>query len=146
MAMGNPTRSKKFHGRLLREQGTTPLPDQISGMKELAKRFPYVDIDRAGIYGHSGGGFATADAMFRYPDFLQGRRMRLLISHQRPVRGAGPSMLGSHRVFQNTSFPEKNARFTPASRAAVTVGALLADQYSSWPAARKTLCCSMTDA
>ena len=35
-------------------------------------------------------------------------------------------MLVSHRVFQNTSLPLKNARLTPASRAASHVGALLA--------------------
>jgi dipeptidyl aminopeptidase/acylaminoacyl peptidase len=40
-------------------------------MKELAQRYKWIDIDRAGIYGHSGGGFATADAMFRYPDFFK---------------------------------------------------------------------------
>jgi dipeptidyl-peptidase 4 len=40
-------------------------------MKELASRFPWIDLDRAGIYGHSGGGFATAGAMFRYPDFFK---------------------------------------------------------------------------
>ena len=40
-------------------------------MKELAGRYPWIDPDRAGIYGHSGGGFATADAMFRYPDFFK---------------------------------------------------------------------------
>src|SRR6185437_13028269 len=37
----------------------------------LAQRYKWIDIDRAGIYGHSGGGFATADAMFRYPDFFK---------------------------------------------------------------------------
>jgi dipeptidyl-peptidase-4 len=40
-------------------------------MKQLADRFKFIDIDRAGIFGHSGGGFATADAMFRYPDFFK---------------------------------------------------------------------------
>ena len=40
-------------------------------MKELARKYPFIDIDRVGIYGHSGGGFATADAMFRYPDFFK---------------------------------------------------------------------------
>ncbi len=42
-------------------------------------------------------------------------------------------MLGSHRVFQNTSFAEKKARFTPASRAASTLARCADDQYSSWP-------------
>jgi len=40
-------------------------------MKQLAAKYPWIDIDRAGIYGHSGGGYATADAMFRYPDFFK---------------------------------------------------------------------------
>jgi dipeptidyl-peptidase-4 len=45
--------------------------DQGAAMKELASRYPWIDLDRAGIYGHSGGGYAAADAMFRYPDFFK---------------------------------------------------------------------------
>src|SRR6202047_1515169 len=44
---------------------------QVTGMKQLAHRYPYIDIERAGIYGHSGGGYATAGAMFHYPDFFK---------------------------------------------------------------------------
>src|SRR5260370_20236101 len=51
--------------------GVSAVPDEVAGMKELAKRYKWIDIDRAGIYGHSGGGYATADAMFRYPDFFK---------------------------------------------------------------------------
>jgi dipeptidyl aminopeptidase/acylaminoacyl peptidase len=51
--------------------GDNTLPDQIAAMKQLAERYPYIDIDKAGIYGHSGGGFAAAGAMFRYPDFFK---------------------------------------------------------------------------
>jgi dipeptidyl aminopeptidase/acylaminoacyl peptidase len=51
--------------------GDNTLPDQVAGMRELAQRYKWIDLDRAGIYGHSGGGFATADAMFRYPDFFK---------------------------------------------------------------------------
>jgi dipeptidyl-peptidase 4 len=40
-------------------------------MRELASRHPFIDIDRAGIWGHSGGGFATAGAMFRHSDFFK---------------------------------------------------------------------------
>jgi dipeptidyl-peptidase-4 len=69
--MGNPTRSKKFHDAYYANMGDNTLPDQITGMKQVAQRFPYIDIDRAGIYGHSGGGYAAADAMFRYPDFFK---------------------------------------------------------------------------
>jgi dipeptidyl aminopeptidase/acylaminoacyl peptidase len=69
--MGNPTRSKKFHDAYYGDMGDNTLPDQISGMKQLASRYPWIDLDRAGIWGHSGGGFAAADAMFRYPDFFK---------------------------------------------------------------------------
>jgi dipeptidyl-peptidase 4 len=69
--MGNPLRSKKFHDFYYGNMGDNTLPDQIAGMKELAQRYPWIDIERAGIWGHSGGGFAAADAMFRYPDFFK---------------------------------------------------------------------------
>ncbi len=69
--MGTPWRSKSFHDAYYGKMGDNTLPDQVAAMKELAQRFPYIDINRAGIYGHSGGGFAAADAMFRYPDFFK---------------------------------------------------------------------------
>ena len=69
--MGTPWRSKKFHEAYYGNMGDNTLPDQVAGMKELAARYPWIDIDRAGIYGHSGGGYAAADAMFRYPDFFK---------------------------------------------------------------------------
>lgn len=69
--MGTPWRSKKFHDAYYADMGDNTLPDQITAMKQLATRYAWIDIDRAGIFGHSGGGFATADAMFRYPDFFK---------------------------------------------------------------------------
>ena len=70
--MGNPDRSKSFHDTWYGAMGRdNTLPDQVAGMKELAQRYPWIDIDRAAMYGHSGGGFITADAMFRYPDFFK---------------------------------------------------------------------------
>jgi dipeptidyl aminopeptidase/acylaminoacyl peptidase len=69
--MGTPWRSKKFHEAYFADMGDNTLPDQVSGMKDLAKRYPWIDIDRVGIYGHSGGGYATAGAMFHFPDFFQ---------------------------------------------------------------------------
>ncbi|MCC6727285.1 MAG: prolyl oligopeptidase family serine peptidase, partial [Saprospiraceae bacterium] len=41
------------------------------GLQQLAERYPYMDLNKVGIWGHSGGGFATAAAMFRYPDFFK---------------------------------------------------------------------------
>jgi dipeptidyl aminopeptidase/acylaminoacyl peptidase len=69
--MGTPWRSKKFHEAYFGDMGDNTLPDQVSGMKELARRYPWIDLDRVGIYGHSGGGYATAGAMFHFPDFFK---------------------------------------------------------------------------
>ncbi len=70
-AMGTPMRSKSFHAAYYGNMGDNGLPDQITGMKQLAERFSWIDIDRVGIYGHSGGGFASTDAILRYPDFFK---------------------------------------------------------------------------
>jgi len=69
--MGTPWRSKKFHEAYYGDMGDNTLPDQVTGMRQLAGRYSWIDIDRAGIYGHSGGGYATASAMFRHPDFFK---------------------------------------------------------------------------
>jgi dipeptidyl-peptidase-4 len=69
--MGTPWRSRTFHEAYYGNMGDNTLPDQVAGMKELAARYPWIDLERAGIYGHSGGGYATAGAMFRYPDFFK---------------------------------------------------------------------------
>ena len=69
--MGTPWRSKKFHEAYYGDMSDNTLPDQIAGMKQLARRYPWIDITRAGIYGHSGGGYAAAAAMFHYPDFFK---------------------------------------------------------------------------
>jgi dipeptidyl aminopeptidase/acylaminoacyl peptidase len=66
--MGTPGRSKAFQDSYYGAMGRdNTIPDQIAGMKQLAARYPYIDLDRAGIWGHSGGGFATTTAMFRFP-------------------------------------------------------------------------------
>jgi dienelactone hydrolase len=70
-AMGTPMRSKSFHAAYYADMGDNGLPDQVAGMKELARRYPWIDIDRVGIYGHSGGGYASTDAILRYPDFFK---------------------------------------------------------------------------
>jgi dipeptidyl-peptidase 4 len=69
--MGTPWRSKQFHEAYYGDMADNTLPDQIAGMKELARRFPWIDITRVGIYGHSGGGYAAAAAMFHYPEFFK---------------------------------------------------------------------------
>jgi dipeptidyl-peptidase 4 len=67
----NPDRSKSFHDACYGSMSENTLPDQIAGLKQLQTRFLFLDLDRVGIWGHSGGGYATASAMFQYPDFFK---------------------------------------------------------------------------
>jgi dipeptidyl-peptidase 4 len=68
---GNPNRSKWYHTygyNNLRDYG---LADKKTAAEQLADRYPFIDIDRVGMWGHSGGGFMTAAAMLEYPDFFK---------------------------------------------------------------------------
>lgn len=47
------------------------LHDQIAGVKQLAAKNGFMDLNRVGIWGHSGGGFATASALFKFPEFFK---------------------------------------------------------------------------
>ncbi|VXB93752.1 Peptidase S9B dipeptidylpeptidase IV domain protein [Flavobacterium sp. 9R] len=67
----NPDRSKSFHDACYGNMADNTLEDQISGMKQLATKYPFMDLDKVGIWGHSGGGYATAAALFRYPEFYK---------------------------------------------------------------------------
>lgn len=69
--MGTPWRSKSFHEAYYGDMGDNTIPDQVTGMKQLASRYPWIDLEKAGMYGHSGGGNATAAAMFHFPDFIK---------------------------------------------------------------------------
>jgi dipeptidyl-peptidase-4 len=68
---GHPSRSKWYHNfgyGNLRDYG---LADKKVAIEQLADRHSFVDIDRVGIYGHSGGGFMSTAAMLVYPDFFK---------------------------------------------------------------------------
>jgi len=69
--MGTPGRSKTFHDTYYGDMGDNTIPDQVAGLKELGMRYRFIDLNKVGIWGHSGGGFATASAMFDYPDFFK---------------------------------------------------------------------------
>jgi dipeptidyl aminopeptidase/acylaminoacyl peptidase len=71
---GTPNRSKAFTDAYYGAMGRhNTIPDQIAGMKELAKRFPWIDIEKTAMWGHSGGGFITAGALLQAPynDFFK---------------------------------------------------------------------------
>jgi dipeptidyl aminopeptidase/acylaminoacyl peptidase len=68
---GHPARSKWYHNYgygNLRDYG---LADKKAAIEQLSYRHDYIDIDRVGIYGHSGGGFMSTAAMLVYPDFFK---------------------------------------------------------------------------
>ncbi len=67
----NPLRSKSYHDLCYGNFADNTLPDQITGIQQLVQKYSFIDTSRVGIWGHSGGGFATAAAMFRYPDFFK---------------------------------------------------------------------------
>ena len=66
--MGTPMRSKSFQDAWYGDMADNTLPDQVAALKQLAARHPWIDATRTGMWGHSGGGNATATALFRYPD------------------------------------------------------------------------------
>lgn len=67
----NPMRTKSFQDMSYGNMAENTLPDQVGAIRQLAKQHAFIDTNRIGIWGHSGGGFATADAMFTYPDFFK---------------------------------------------------------------------------
>jgi len=69
--LGTPLRSRQFSEATYANYGDATLPDQVAVMKQLAQRHKWIDLDRTGIYGHSGGGYRAARAMLTYPDFFK---------------------------------------------------------------------------
>jgi len=68
---GHPARSKWYHNYgygNLRDYG---LADKKAAVEQLADRFTFIDRDKVGIHGHSGGGFMSTAAMFAYPDIFK---------------------------------------------------------------------------
>jgi dipeptidyl aminopeptidase/acylaminoacyl peptidase len=68
---GHPARSKWYHNYgygNLRDYG---LADKKAVAEQLADKYKYIDINRVGIHGHSGGGFMSTAAMLVYPDFFK---------------------------------------------------------------------------
>jgi dipeptidyl-peptidase-4 len=68
---GHPSRSKWYHNYgygNLRDYG---LADKKAAIEQLAARHPYIDLQKVGIFGHSGGGFMSTAALLVYPDFFK---------------------------------------------------------------------------
>jgi dipeptidyl aminopeptidase/acylaminoacyl peptidase len=70
-ALGTPLRSKAFHDAYYGNMGDNGIADHVAALRQLARRYPQMDLNRVGIFGHSGGGFSSTDAILRYPDVFQ---------------------------------------------------------------------------
>ncbi len=70
---GTPQRSNAYHSFGYYNLRDYALADKKTGIEQLAARHPFIDLDRVGIYGHSGGGFLTAAALMLppYNDFFK---------------------------------------------------------------------------
>ena len=68
---GHPSRSKWYHNWGYGNMRDYPLADHKYAIEQLANRHSFIDIDKVGIHGHSGGGFMSTAAMCQYPDFFK---------------------------------------------------------------------------
>jgi dipeptidyl aminopeptidase/acylaminoacyl peptidase len=69
--MGTPGRSKSFQDYYFGRMSDNGIPDHVAAIRQLAAKYSWIDVNKVGIFGASGGGFATADAMFRHADFFK---------------------------------------------------------------------------
>ncbi|MHC4351530.1 MAG: prolyl oligopeptidase family serine peptidase [Planctomycetota bacterium] len=69
--MGTANRSKAFHDVCWKNLKDAGLPDRILWIKAAAKKYPYMDTSRVGIYGTSAGGQSAAGALLFHPEFYK---------------------------------------------------------------------------
>ena len=67
----SPMRGKTYHRFGYGNMRDYPLADDKYAIEQLASRYSFIDINKVGIYGHSGGGFMAASAILTYPDFYK---------------------------------------------------------------------------
>jgi dipeptidyl-peptidase-4 len=69
--MGTSHRSKAFHDVCWKNLGDSGFPDRILWMKAAAKKYPYMDLKRVGIYGGSAGGQSALRGLLAHGDFYK---------------------------------------------------------------------------
>lgn len=107
---GSPYRSREYSSYGYYNLRDYALADKKTGIEQLAARYSYIDLDRVGIYGHSGGGFLTAAAMLLppYNDFFK----------------VGVSESGNHdNNIYNQNWSEQNHGLKVVAKAAPRAGA-----------------------
>jgi len=66
---GSPQRSNYYHTYGYDNLRDYALADDKYGIEQLSEQYKFIDTDKVGIYGHSGGGFMSTAAILSYPDF-----------------------------------------------------------------------------
>jgi dipeptidyl-peptidase 4 len=69
--MGTSNRSKKFHDVCFKNLADAGLPDRVLWIKAAAQKYPYMDLDRVGVYGTSAGGQSALGALLFHGDFYK---------------------------------------------------------------------------
>ena len=69
--LGSAFRSKEFKNHSWENLGDTGAEDHIIAIKEMAKKYSYIDTSRVGIYGHSAGGYVAVRALITHPEFYK---------------------------------------------------------------------------
>lgn len=64
-------RSKEFEEVCYKNLKDAGLPDHIAWIKAAAQKYPYMDIDRVGIFGCSAGGQESTGAVLFHPEFYK---------------------------------------------------------------------------
>jgi len=64
-------RGRDWRKSIYRQIGILATHDQATAAKAIIQKFPFVDSERIGVYGWSGGGSMTLNCMFRYPDIYK---------------------------------------------------------------------------
>lgn len=69
---GTAGRSKAFHDVSYKNLGGKGgIDDHIAMLRQMAAKYPYMDLSRVGLYGGSAGGYDTVHAMLTHPDFYK---------------------------------------------------------------------------
>lgn len=69
--LGTAFRSKAFHDFSYGNLEDSTLPDHVAALHQLGDRHPWIDLDRVGVFGSSGGGTTTVRALLEYPNVFR---------------------------------------------------------------------------
>ena len=103
--LGTPFRSKAFHDASYGKLEDATLPDHVTALRQLADRHSWMDLDRVGVFGASGGGTATVRALLEYPELF---RVGVAIAGCYDHRDSIAYVLEKYQGFDPRSWPATN--------------------------------------